>query len=191
MQKGQQTKLDIALKVKDLFATKGYSATSMEEICQTTGRSKGSIYYHFKSKEELFLFIFRTITEEWIQTWNEKEKYYRTTKEKLYALAEHHIDEFENPFMKAVEEFSGSQLATKDILEEALELSRQPYVVYERLIVEGMERGELKKKDARTIMYILYGLMTGLGITYYDMSIEEMKDVYKEGITVFLDGMST
>ena len=35
--------------------------TSMEEICEITERSKGSIYYHFKSKEELFLFVVKQI----------------------------------------------------------------------------------------------------------------------------------
>jgi AcrR family transcriptional regulator len=189
MQKGQKAKLDIALKTKELFATKGYSATSMEEICQATGRSKGSIYYHFKSKEELFLFVFRTITDEWIQKWNTEEKQYSTTKEKLFALAEHHIEDFENPFRKAVEEFAGSQLASEEILEEALHVSRQQYELYEQLVVEGMERGELKQREPRTAMYILFGLLNGLSMTYYDMSIEEMRDIYKEGIAVFLEGM--
>jgi AcrR family transcriptional regulator len=189
MQKGQKTKLDIVLKVKELFATKGYSATSMEEICQVTGRSKGSIYYHFKSKEELFLFVFRTITDEWIQKWNAEEKQYETTREKLYALAEHHIEDFKNPLRKAVEEFAGSQLASEGILEEALHVSRQPYELYERVVVEGMERGELKQRDPRTTMYILFALLNGLSMTYYDMSIEEMQRIYKDGISVFLEGM--
>ncbi|MNZ47894.1 Biofilm operon icaADBC HTH-type negative transcriptional regulator IcaR [compost metagenome] len=36
-----------------LFATKGSSATSMQEIAELCGISKGSLYLHFKSKEEL------------------------------------------------------------------------------------------------------------------------------------------
>lgn len=36
-----------------LFATKGSSATSMQEIAELCGMSKGSLYLHFKSKEEL------------------------------------------------------------------------------------------------------------------------------------------
>ena len=44
----------------------------MEEICEITERSKGSIYYHFKSKEELFLFVVKQHTYNWIEKWNEK-----------------------------------------------------------------------------------------------------------------------
>lgn len=36
-----------------LFAAKGASATSMQEIADVCGMSKGSLYLHFKSKEEL------------------------------------------------------------------------------------------------------------------------------------------
>jgi AcrR family transcriptional regulator len=36
-----------------LFSNKGISSTSMQEIAEVCGMSKGSLYLHFKSKEEL------------------------------------------------------------------------------------------------------------------------------------------
>ncbi len=39
----------------ELFRAKGYSATSIDEIVSACGITKGSLYYHFKSKEELGL----------------------------------------------------------------------------------------------------------------------------------------
>jgi TetR/AcrR family transcriptional regulator, transcriptional repressor for nem operon len=44
--------LDAALSV---IRTKGYSATRVEDICAAAGLTKGSFFYHFKSKEELAL----------------------------------------------------------------------------------------------------------------------------------------
>ncbi|GAA0401612.1 TetR/AcrR family transcriptional regulator [Paenibacillus motobuensis] len=41
-----------------LFAAKGSSATSMQEIAELCGMSKGSLYLHFKSKDELELSLF-------------------------------------------------------------------------------------------------------------------------------------
>lgn len=38
-----------------LFRAKGYSATSIDEIVRACGITKGSLYYHFRSKEELAL----------------------------------------------------------------------------------------------------------------------------------------
>jgi len=38
-----------------LFAARGYEATSMRDIAQAVGMLPGSVYYHFPSKEELFV----------------------------------------------------------------------------------------------------------------------------------------
>ena len=40
-----------------LFAEKGYDATSIEDITETVGVAKGTLYYHFTSKEEIFDFL--------------------------------------------------------------------------------------------------------------------------------------
>lgn len=40
-----------------LFAEKGYKETSMGEVAKLTGVAQGTIFYHFKSKEDLFLAI--------------------------------------------------------------------------------------------------------------------------------------
>ncbi len=44
--------LDAAL---DVFASKGYHSTKMDEIVEQSGTSKGAIYFHFPNKERLFL----------------------------------------------------------------------------------------------------------------------------------------
>ncbi|MED1646899.1 TetR/AcrR family transcriptional regulator, partial [Brevibacillus agri] len=44
--------MESALQV---FSKKGYSDTSVEEIAESAGYTKGTVYVHFKSKEELFL----------------------------------------------------------------------------------------------------------------------------------------
>ena len=40
-----------------LFSEKGYDATSIEEITAIVGVAKGTLYYHFSSKEEIFNFL--------------------------------------------------------------------------------------------------------------------------------------
>jgi TetR/AcrR family transcriptional regulator, transcriptional repressor for nem operon len=44
--------LDAALHV---IRAKGYSATTVDDICKTAGLTKGSFFHHFKSKDELAL----------------------------------------------------------------------------------------------------------------------------------------
>lgn len=47
-----------------LFMEQGYDGTSMQNIMDETGLSKGAIYHHFSSKEEIFETICRRIGEE-------------------------------------------------------------------------------------------------------------------------------
>lgn len=48
----------------NLFVEKGYDATSLQDIINETNLSKGAIYHHFSSKEEIFEAIFHRIGEE-------------------------------------------------------------------------------------------------------------------------------
>jgi len=43
----------ILMTALDLFADKGYDATSMREIAERVGISKPALYYHFDSKEDI------------------------------------------------------------------------------------------------------------------------------------------
>lgn len=52
-----KTKRKIFETSMKLFAEKGYDATSIEEITANVGVAKGTLYYHFSSKEEIFQFL--------------------------------------------------------------------------------------------------------------------------------------
>jgi AcrR family transcriptional regulator len=46
-----------------LFSEKGYRNTSIAELAKITGVAEGTIFYHFKTKEELYLAILENIRE--------------------------------------------------------------------------------------------------------------------------------
>lgn len=52
----RQAVLDIAAS---MFAAKGYAGTSIRSITTSVGMLPGSIYYHFRSKEDLLLAVYR------------------------------------------------------------------------------------------------------------------------------------
>ena len=53
-----------------LFAEKGYKEASMAELAQMTDVAQGTIFYHYKTKEELFLSILREFKEDVIREFN-------------------------------------------------------------------------------------------------------------------------
>ncbi|MCH7782248.1 TetR/AcrR family transcriptional regulator, partial [candidate division KSB1 bacterium] len=40
-------------KAQELMQSKGFSATTIDEICQKAGLTKGSFFHYFRSKEDL------------------------------------------------------------------------------------------------------------------------------------------
>ena len=52
-----KTKRKIFETSMELFAKKGYESTSIEEITSVVGVAKGTLYYHFSTKEEIFYFL--------------------------------------------------------------------------------------------------------------------------------------
>ena len=57
------TKNEIIEIATDLFVHKGYDDTTIEDIFKNWGGSKGSLYYHFKSKEEILNAVVNTLVE--------------------------------------------------------------------------------------------------------------------------------
>ena len=52
-----QSKERILAGAKELFLARGYSATTVDAICEKAGLTKGSFYYFFDSKEDLGLAV--------------------------------------------------------------------------------------------------------------------------------------
>ncbi|NUU21646.1 MAG: TetR/AcrR family transcriptional regulator [Streptomycetaceae bacterium] len=48
------TTADLLAAARELFATEGYAATSLDAVCLRAGVSKGALYHHFRNKEALF-----------------------------------------------------------------------------------------------------------------------------------------
>ncbi|QGG46975.1 TetR/AcrR family transcriptional regulator [Heliorestis convoluta] len=49
----------IFLGAIEVFAEKGFDRATMDEIAEQSGVAKGTLYYHFKSKEELISFLIK------------------------------------------------------------------------------------------------------------------------------------
>ena len=56
--KAERTRQHIIARAAPLFNQKGYAGTSMQDIMAATGLTKGGIYGHFESKEEIALAAF-------------------------------------------------------------------------------------------------------------------------------------
>jgi TetR/AcrR family transcriptional repressor of nem operon len=63
--KGIQTRQDIINKSMQLFSVKGYFNTSVNDILSVTGLTKGGLYGHFRSKEDIWYAVYDQAVTIW------------------------------------------------------------------------------------------------------------------------------
>jgi AcrR family transcriptional regulator len=64
VEKGATTRQHIVTVATELFTTAGYEATSIETILTACAISRGALYHHFASKEDLFQAAFEALEED-------------------------------------------------------------------------------------------------------------------------------
>jgi AcrR family transcriptional regulator len=63
--KGELTRQKIIEQSLQLFSVKGYFNTSISDILQAVGLTKGGLYCHFKSKEEVWRAVYDDAVHRW------------------------------------------------------------------------------------------------------------------------------
>src|SRR5215472_6931311 len=64
--RAQDSREEILRAATDLFANRGFHETSMAEVARAAGVSKALIFWHFKSKEELFVAVLGKLLEPYV-----------------------------------------------------------------------------------------------------------------------------
>ncbi|QEH42887.1 TetR/AcrR family transcriptional regulator [Chitinophaga sp. XS-30] len=83
MNKGEKTRQFIIEKTAPIFNVKGYAGTSLSDMTEATGLTKGSIYGHFANKDEVALAAFDYNLQQVMQTVRREMEQKNTIREKL------------------------------------------------------------------------------------------------------------
>lgn len=142
MARNNTTKARIARTAWKLFHEKGYDETTIDEIIQHSGTSKGSFYHYYNGKDELLAAlpeIFDAKYEEVMQTLDPDVNSF----EKLLILcySVHDLIEEEIPVGLLASLYS-SQVVTKGD-KHLLNQNRFYYKMVNQLVDEGQRRGQI------------------------------------------------
>ncbi len=141
----------------DLFYEQGYDDTTVEEIIERSGTSKGSFYHYFEGKDALLGSLSYIFDEEYENLRdNMPEKMDSFDKllylnEKLFAMIENRID------IELLKRLYSTQLVTKGE-KHLLDSKRVYYKLLKAIVTEGQEAGELTDKMSVKEIVKLYAL---------------------------------
>lgn len=146
--KGERTKRKILYAATLLFNENGYDKTSIQDICEKAGVSKGAFFHHFPTKELLFLEILNEFLEKLDIKIKEIEKNSKNvlqamidmTKilEEIFIISENKLTIFLE-FVKQAEK--------NDDIMKSLSKKFEKFEKYiENLIENGKKEGSIKKE---------------------------------------------
>ncbi len=184
-----KTKRKIFETSMKLFAEKGYDATSIEEITATVGVAKGTLYYHFSSKEEIFNFLIEEgikLLQNSVDIKTSKHNNYIDKIKAIVLIQIKIVAKYENIITILLSQFWG----TKERNKKCQELVYQYIGKIEKIVQEGIEKGEIKKGDTRAIASEIYGLICST-LVYQKRENKDMNimQLYREYESTVINGL--
>lgn len=151
MSKAEKTKQHIIEKTATLFNTKGYISTSLSDITQATGLTKGSIYGNFENKDEVAIEVYKynaaVLSKTLSRSFGDE---FPTSLDKLHAFVDFYRKNwkfvFANggcPLMNAATEADDSFPALRAQVKRSFE---QWMIKISDTIAAGQSKGEIDKR---------------------------------------------
>jgi TetR/AcrR family transcriptional repressor of nem operon len=162
-EKGQLTRRNIIESSLQLFSVKGYFNTSVNEILEVTGLTKGGLYGHFSSKEA----IWHAVYDEAVAIW--RDIVFKGVREctdplkRIHRVVENDVrnylgaDVFEGGcfFLNMLVELSGqSESMSRHILRGFVRLSRLLRLWLEEADEKNMLKKDLNHKEIANFVVI-------------------------------------
>ena len=144
-----------------VFKEKGLDGATMDEIANSAGFGKATLYYYFKSKEEVLSAILK---DGWQNIWESLEP--------IIAEQESPRKTFVDVLIKIAENAQARPGLFEFLFNvpKAIKLEKQPwkdyqhrlYAVIQGLLDDGVKRGEFPKVNPQLMFKALGGLFMGL-----------------------------
>lgn len=156
-------------KARDLFWEKGYNATSMEDLVQTMGLNRGSIYDTYGDKHSLYLQCLGNYAAEKLQEYKEAAEGSFSPIEKVENMIRSAVEATVNTGKCCMAVNSTFELATVDQSVHTIIKNNWKDIVtfFEQLLIEAKEKGEIAAhKDPRLLAEFIASNFTGLWQTF-------------------------
>ena len=161
------TQKAIVAAAAELFAREGFGATSLDDIAEKLGATKGALYYHIKNKEEILRLIFLTVltaSEEPLRRIVEANE---PPMDKLRKAIEHQVAVAADRSPSMTVFYREQPHLTGPFAKEII-LRKKAYERYiERIIEEGQTTGVFQPDlDSKIIAFGLLGMCNWLSQWY-------------------------
>ena len=173
-EKKKSRKEEVFVAAVRCFNEKGYYETSIDMIAERAKISKGGIYYHFKSKKDLFLELFHYRVNKYFEQLKFLIKDIDDPEKRLRLFISKSIDIFRKneDFFKFCIEFLAMGVREPAIRRVMTSFYKDSVKNFEEIIEDGIASGTFKRADSEKAARAVYLLFMGVFFTYFSVNVD-------------------
>lgn len=178
-------KSDILRAATHLLAMKGYKEASVAELAKITNVAQGTIFYHYKNKEELFLAILESFQKDIIAEFRRylDEHQFQSglqMVEEVIAFYLHMVAQMEERFMLLHRHDAYELARVNPTCHHCLEAIYNCLIdIFERAISTGQKDGSIRGAPARRLAMIVFTLVDGL-VRFHNYNLYDAGVLYDD-----------
>ncbi|GAA1749435.1 MULTISPECIES: TetR/AcrR family transcriptional regulator [Streptomonospora] len=185
----------------EAFMRRGFSSATLDDIADQVGATKGLIYYHFRSKFDVFLAVY----EEGMRRVRERVEPHAASggsgRERLAAMSRAHLLNlmtdlaYHHVVHQGVRAQDSSELKIRqrDALSALNGLRRDYEHMFRRVVAEGMADGSLRQVDVSLAARTLLSSLNAVDMWYRkieDQPAEEVEELAGHIVDLLVGGLS-
>jgi AcrR family transcriptional regulator len=177
-----------------LFSLKGFLSTSIQDVLEAAGTSKGGLYNHFMSKEDLFFAVLGEAQELWRQRTLEGLDHIERPIERVKKL----LRNYGNRYLKDTRAFPGGCVfvtLSVELDDQRPRLSEEITKgvvgfkkMLNRWLVEAKESGEIRSEvNTNAVTEMVFAGMIGTSVIYGMERSPDVLDKSIDSLIAYLD----
>ncbi len=190
----EDTKKKILDAAARCFSEGGYAKTTMDKIAEEAGVSKGALYWHFRSKEELFIELkersIAEVREQFEKLFSQKKSFELKLNEAMALYLSSLV-----PEKREVARLNAEFLAEAPKIPKLNNMLKDQYKLIQSLLAstiqEAIKRGELRKDiDQNMLSTILLAMLDGLELHWAILELDfDWEKVKASLLDVVMNGL--
>ncbi len=151
----------------DLFATQGYDATSVTQVIERAGLTKGGFYHHFASKDALLYEVYGDLITRQLERMDAILAQRMSAPQTLRALIVDLVESTANSAQQAMVFWRELHRLGDDHTAEYRSARRRYHDAVRRIVRNGQAAGEFAQvASADTVTFTIFGVINELPLWY-------------------------
>jgi TetR/AcrR family transcriptional regulator, repressor of fatR-cypB operon len=188
---------DILRAARELFVTKGYRETTLDEIAQLAEFGKGTLYNYFANKEDIFYAIVDQAANDSLSLAHESVEWPGGIREKLVHYASGTITYVKNngEILHVIAQEIHNRETPRNAKwnSELIARAEDAWKILGGILQQGMQEGTLRTHDPTELIVLFDGMVRGYCFKNFSIDLQPSEQASAQAaeliVTVFLDGI--